>query len=205
MTSVATLHQQRPGAIGDISPARGRPVTDLLLCLCCVCVFSGNFLHAAQRARDLLVLLGLERFSYERGRSRPRALSFQVLLHPCLHIMLAVYSEFICIHMIAYKRGSKGGCHLCASVTLLVTMCISYTAVLIMLTCLRAVLIHQVKCVKSAARLLKSKSKLLYNMGNINQVHAVLVNLSFTCSHLWTYSSAFTLYLVPYTRHLLVQ
>jgi hypothetical protein len=28
-------------------------------------------------------------------------LSFQVLLHPCLHIMLAMYSEFICIHMIA--------------------------------------------------------------------------------------------------------
>jgi hypothetical protein len=73
-------------------------VADLLLCLCCMCVFSGNFLHAAQHTCDLLVLLGLERFSYGRGLSRP--LSFQVWLHPCLHIILAMYSEFICIHMI---------------------------------------------------------------------------------------------------------
>jgi hypothetical protein len=37
--------------------------------------------------------------SYGRGRSRP--FCFQVLLHPCLHIVLAMYSEFIGIHMIA--------------------------------------------------------------------------------------------------------
>jgi hypothetical protein len=30
------------------SPARGRPVADFLLCLCCVCVFSGNSLRVAQ-------------------------------------------------------------------------------------------------------------------------------------------------------------
>jgi hypothetical protein len=87
--------------VASTSPARGRPVADILLCLLRLCLISGNFLHAAQRACDLLqvVLLGLERFSYGRGRSRP--LSFPVLLHSCLHIMLAMYSEFICIHMIA--------------------------------------------------------------------------------------------------------
>jgi hypothetical protein len=59
MTRVATLHQQRPGVLATPPPARGRPVADLLLCLCCVCVFSGNFLRAAQ-SPCLLVLLGLE-------------------------------------------------------------------------------------------------------------------------------------------------
>jgi hypothetical protein len=71
-------------------------VADILLCLLRLCMISGNFLHAAQRACDLLVLLGLERFSYRRGRSRPFYL--QVLLHPCLHIVLAMYSEFIGIY-----------------------------------------------------------------------------------------------------------
>jgi hypothetical protein len=47
MTRVTALHQQRPGVLATPPPAWGRPVADLLLCLCCVCVFSGNFLRAA--------------------------------------------------------------------------------------------------------------------------------------------------------------
>jgi hypothetical protein len=84
MTRVATLHQQRPGGVGDTSPARGRPVAHILLCLCCVCVFSGNFLRAAQLVG---VLLGLERFSYGRGRSRPLfCLAASMSAHPARHV-----------------------------------------------------------------------------------------------------------------------
>jgi hypothetical protein len=64
MTRVATLHQQRPGGVGDTSPARGRPVAHILLCLCCVCVFSGNFLRAAQLVG---VLLGLPWSDFPTG------------------------------------------------------------------------------------------------------------------------------------------
>jgi hypothetical protein len=53
--------------VGSTSPARGRPVADMLLCLLHLCLISGNFFHAAQRACDLLVLLGLERFFYLRA------------------------------------------------------------------------------------------------------------------------------------------
>jgi hypothetical protein len=36
--------------VGDTSPARGRPVANVLRCLGCVYMFSGNSLQAAQRA-----------------------------------------------------------------------------------------------------------------------------------------------------------
>jgi hypothetical protein len=57
-----------PAGVGSTSPARGRPVADILLCLLRLCMFSGNLLRDAQ---PVCFLLGLERFSYGRGRSRP--------------------------------------------------------------------------------------------------------------------------------------
>jgi hypothetical protein len=81
MTRVATLHQQRPGGVGDTSPAPGRLVAHILLCLCCVCVFSGNFLRAAQSPYLLghcLAGPGVI-LPYRRGRSRP-------VLFCCIHV-----------------------------------------------------------------------------------------------------------------------
>jgi hypothetical protein len=80
--------------VGDTFPARGRPVANLLMCLCCVCVLSGNFfscvLHS-MRAYLLVVSLAgarLERFSYRQGRSRPlpfRGLPASIPSHPTRH------------------------------------------------------------------------------------------------------------------------
>jgi hypothetical protein len=51
------------------------------------------FLIHACRTEYLLHFLGLERISYGRGRSKP--LSFVVLMQPCLHIMLVLYSDLV--------------------------------------------------------------------------------------------------------------
>jgi hypothetical protein len=49
-------------------------------------------------------LMGLERFSYGRGRSRPH---LNVLLHPCIHIVLTMYSEAIACWL--FKAVSSAG------------------------------------------------------------------------------------------------
>jgi hypothetical protein len=66
--------------VGSTSPAWGRPVAGVLLCLLLLCMISGNnFLRAAQ---PVCFLLGLERFSYGRGRSRP------LLMSCCIHVYI---------------------------------------------------------------------------------------------------------------------
>jgi hypothetical protein len=98
MTRVATLHQQRPGGVGDTSPAWGRPVAHILLCLCCVCVFSGNFLLACC---SKCVSTCLARPGVIFLRAGALQASF-VLLHPCLRILLAIYSseDTACMHQL---------------------------------------------------------------------------------------------------------
>jgi len=59
MTSGAALYQQACTQLATPPPARGRPVANLLLCLGCMSLLSGNFLRAG-RSPCLLVLLGLE-------------------------------------------------------------------------------------------------------------------------------------------------
>ena len=102
MTRVATLHQQRPGGVGDTSPARGRPVAHIPLCLCCVCVFSGNFLRAAQLVG---VLLGLERFSYGRGRSGS--------LMPCPPSLSTLTSCLACTVRLNMRASAHMHCRSC--------------------------------------------------------------------------------------------
>jgi hypothetical protein len=58
----------------------------------CVYVFSGNSLHAAQSAYFTSWAWSVFP-KYGRGRSRP--LSFVVLMQPCLHIMLVLYSDLV--------------------------------------------------------------------------------------------------------------
>jgi hypothetical protein len=63
MTSTATLHQQRPGGVGDTSPTRGRPVLTPAVPLMRVRIFTAtSFFRAVTVCVYILVsaLLGLE-------------------------------------------------------------------------------------------------------------------------------------------------
>ena len=54
------------------SPARGRPVVNMLLCLAAVVCFQVILLGDSQKWLVYMPCFsGLERFSYGRGRSRP--------------------------------------------------------------------------------------------------------------------------------------
>jgi hypothetical protein len=87
MTRVATLHQQRPGGVGDTSPARGRPVAHILLCLCCVCV--SYFQVASCVLLKVRVYLSCWVWSdFPTGGALQACFA---LLHPCLRILLAIY------------------------------------------------------------------------------------------------------------------
>ena len=71
--------------VGSTSPARGRPVADMLLCLLRWCMLSGNLLRAAQ-------LFCLAWSDFPTGGGAP-GLPSDVLLHPCLHHIIVMNSE----------------------------------------------------------------------------------------------------------------
>jgi len=74
--------------------AQRRPVPDLLLWPCMqVSVFSGNFLHVSCAACRLLVCWAWSGFP--TGGGAPGLSYYVYTLHPCLHTVLATYSEAI--------------------------------------------------------------------------------------------------------------
>jgi hypothetical protein len=88
-TCEATLHQRACKLLAAPAP----PAGGLLLTSCCAFAACACFQVIACALRSLSTcLLGLERFP--TGGGAP-GLSQNVVLHPCLHIVLAMYSEAI--------------------------------------------------------------------------------------------------------------
>jgi hypothetical protein len=89
MTCAAALHQQRPGGVGDPSPAAQGGLKLLKSCCAfaaCAC-FSGNFLRAAQRACRHLSCWAWTSNFLTGGGAPGLSIYLEVLLYPCLHIM----------------------------------------------------------------------------------------------------------------------
>jgi hypothetical protein len=98
MTCAATLHQQKPGGIGGTSPASGRPVANLMLCLRCLYVRVFFRYPLACCSASVSTCLAGPGVIFLRAGA-PQA-SF-VLLHPCQYILLAMYSEVTaCMHQL---------------------------------------------------------------------------------------------------------
>jgi hypothetical protein len=153
-----------PARVGSTSPARGRPVADMLLCLLRLCMLSGNFLRAAQPVCFFDCLAWSD---FPTGGGAP-CLSSDVLLHPCLHHIIVINSEaaacmmsqHVCTadHNIPSLHSLALPCPSCISYSLAYTKptliytysClhafhISWHPVLIhtlLITCLHAVLLH---------------------------------------------------------------
>jgi hypothetical protein len=116
-----------PVGVGSTSPARGRPVADMLLCLLRLCMFSGNPLRAAQ-------LFCLAWSDFPTGGGAP-GLSSDVLLHPCLHHIIVMNSEpaacMLSQHVCTadHNMPSLHHCHHCTCFTLpqLYFIIIAYT------------------------------------------------------------------------------
>jgi hypothetical protein len=66
--------------------ARGRLVAHILLCLCCVCVFSGNFLRAAQLVRVYLSCWAWSDFPTGGGAPGLLCLAASMSTHPARHL-----------------------------------------------------------------------------------------------------------------------
>jgi len=77
--TVPFLQEQACKVSATPPPPGGGLLLTLLLCLCRVCVFTGNFMRAVRVCSQSICLLGLERFSYGRGRSGPIIMSCCIL------------------------------------------------------------------------------------------------------------------------------
>ena len=90
MTGVATLHQQRPGGVGDTFPARGRPVANACCAFAASACLQVTSCVQSQSVSTSLSLAGPGVIFLRAGALQAYLFA---LMHPCLRILLAMYSE----------------------------------------------------------------------------------------------------------------